>query len=127
MARRARVAERFRQERQAERPRPIPDETDFRPRPEPRRGAADLEREAQQYAELEAALQDQDIRRQQGAMMGAQEAAPVVEEPGEFEEDFEEFGDEAIPDVQEPNVQEEEEAGLRAVRDRRRRMQESFE
>tara|TARA_R100000808_G_scaffold24296_1_gene55644 strand:+ start:2689 stop:3120 length:432 start_codon:yes stop_codon:yes gene_type:complete len=116
VARRARVAERFRQERQAERPRPIPDETDFRPRPEPRRGAADLEREAQQYAELEAALQDQDIRRQQGAMMGAQEAAPVVEEPGEFEEDFEEFGDEEIPDVQA-----QEEGGMLEQQERRRR------
>ena len=48
--------------------------------------------------------------------MGVQEAAPVVEEPGEFEEDFEEFGDEAIPDVQE-----QEEGGMLEQQARRRR------
>ncbi len=49
-------------------------------------------------------------------MMGVQEAAPVVEEPSEFEEDFEEFGDEEIPDVQA-----QEEGGMLEQQERRRR------
>ena len=116
VARRARVAERFREEEQAVRPRLIPDETDFRPRTERPGGVVDLEREARQYAELEAGLGAQDPGRQQGAMMGVQEAAPVVEEPGEFEDDFEEFGDEEIPDVQA-----QEEGGMLEQQERRRR------
>ena len=66
VARRARVAERFREEEQAVRPRLIPDETDFRPRTERPGGVVDLEREARQYAELEAGLGAQDPGRQQG-------------------------------------------------------------
>ena len=68
------------------------------------------------YAELEAGLGAEDLGQQQGALMGVQEAAPVVEEPGEFEEDFEEFGDAAIPDVQE-----QEEGGMLEQQARRRR------
>lgn len=102
-------------------PRRQTPETDFRPRPELRRGAADLEGEARQYAELEAGLGAQDPVRQQGAMMGVQEAAPVVEEPGEFEEDFEEFGDEEIPDVQA-----QEEGGMLEQQERRRRRGAAF-
>ena len=71
---------------------------------------------AGRYSELEAGLGAEDLGQQQGALMGVQEAAPVVEEPGEFEEDFEEFGDEAIPDVQE-----QEEGGMLEQQARRRR------